>query len=75
MSVRKWYLTEALASCRRLDQVINELTVEEVMACLKLEAATQRRQSVTDKLISQAVRLESHLLSKRLQEKYHGKST
>lgn len=68
MSVRKWYLSEALVSYRRLADVITELTEEEVLACLDLEVASQRRQSVTDTLIKRAVRL----YSTRLQEKYHG---
>ena len=68
MSVRKWYLSEALVSYRRLADVIDELTEEEVLACLDLEAASQRRQSVTDTLTKRAVRLYSN----RLQEKYHG---
>jgi hypothetical protein len=71
MLVRKWYISEALASVRRLTQVLPELTEEEVLACLDLEAGSQRRQSVTDILITRAARLYLN----RLQEKYHGKST
>lgn len=72
MPVRKWYLNEALASVRRLAEVIDELTSAEIMACLDLEASTQRRRSVIDRLIAQAVRLDGIQLNKRLQEKYHG---
>lgn len=76
MAVRKWYLSEALVSYRRLLGVIHELTLEEVMAALDLEVATQRRQSLTAKLVDRAVQLESRIILKRLQEKYHhGKST
>jgi hypothetical protein len=72
MSVRKWYLSEALSSYRRLLSVVDELTWDEVIACLDLEAGTQRRQSVTDRLIKRAI----SLTTQRLQEKYHhGKST
>jgi len=67
MSVRKWYLSEALVSYRRLLDVVDELTEEEVLACLDLETASQRRQSVTDILTKRAVRLYSI----RLLEKYH----
>lgn len=51
--------------------MLPELTEEEVLACLELEAGSQRRQSVTDTLVKQAVRLYSN----RLQENPNGKST
>jgi hypothetical protein len=67
MPVRKWFISEALVSYRRLLTVVDELTEEEVAACLDLEAGTQRRQSVTDKLIKRAITL----FTNRLLEKYH----
>lgn len=72
MSVRKWYVGEALKSFARLNEVLAELTEEEVMACLDLEAATQRRRSVIDRLISRAIRLKEIELQTSLKEKYHG---
>jgi hypothetical protein len=66
MSTRKWYLNEALVSVRRLEAVIGELTEDEVMACLDLESATQRRRSVTQRLIKRAI----GLMSDQLNEKY-----
>jgi len=71
MSIRKWYLSEALSSYRRLLGVVDELTWDEVLACLDLEVGTQRRRSVTDRLIKRAILLTTN----RLQEKYHGQST
>ena len=68
MPVRRWYVNEALSSVRRLAVVISELTAEEVTACLDLEAATQRRRSVTDRLIKRAILLTTLALK----EKYHG---
>ena len=70
-SVRKWYLTESLVSYRRLLGVLPELTLEEVMAALSLESATQRRRSLTGKLISRAVQLEGVSLTNALSEKFH----
>lgn len=61
-------------SFRRLGRIMHELTLEEVMAALSLEAATQRRLSLTTKLVDRAVQLESQIIRKRLQEKYHGSS-
>ena len=74
MSVRKWYVDQALQSFTRLNEVLHELTEEEVFACLDLEAASQRRRSTIDRLISRAVRLSEIALNKRLKEKYHGTS-
>lgn len=61
-------------SFRRLGRIMHELTLEEVMAALELESASQRRLSLTTKLVDRAVQLESQIISKRLQEKYHGSS-
>jgi hypothetical protein len=72
MSVRRWYLDQALVSYKRLNEVLNELTAEEVTACLDLEAGTQRRRSVLDRLISRAVRLNEIKFNQALQEKIHG---
>jgi hypothetical protein len=75
-SVRKLHLNEALVSYRRLVGILDELSLEEVMAALKLESATQRRRSVTDRLITRAVQLSGITLTTALQEKFHhGKST
>ena len=70
--VRKWYVGEALKSFVRLNEVLSELTEEEVVACLDLEAASQRRRSVLDRLISRAVRLKEIEFNRQLKEKYYG---
>lgn len=74
MSVRKWQTAQALKSCRVLNTVADSLTLEEVTVCLNLEAASRRRRSVIDRLITRAVRLAEFETRKRLQEKYHGKN-
>lgn len=74
MSVRKWYIGEALKSFVRLNEVLSELTEQEVEACLDLEVASQRRRSVLDRLISRAVRLKEIELNRQLKEKYYGSS-
>jgi hypothetical protein len=70
--VRQWQVTEALSSMRRLADLIDELTEAEVLAALELEAGSQRRRSIVDRLISRAVRLNELNYSKTLKEKYHG---
>ena len=74
MTVRKWYIGEALKSFVRLNEVLSELTEQEVEACLNLEAASQRRRSVLDRLISRAVRLKEIEINRQLKEKYYGPS-
>lgn len=72
MSVRKWFVARALESFSGLMEHLNELTEDEVLACLELEAATLRRVSVIDRLISRAVRLREVSYSANLKEKFHG---
>lgn len=71
MAVRKWYLYRALASYPSLKVVIDELTLEEVIAALDLESSTLRRRSLIDRLVSRAVRLNEVSFNRQLKEKYH----
>jgi len=72
MEVRQWQVTEALSSMRRLHDLIDDLTEEEVIAALELESGSQRRASMIDRLISRAVRLNEIKYSNSLKEKYYG---
>lgn len=74
MTVRKWHLDQALDSYASLENVLHELTEEEVLAALDLEAGTRRRRSLIDRLISRAVRIRESSYSSQLKEKYHGSS-
>jgi hypothetical protein len=65
-------LDQALASYPSLKRVLNELTLEEVLAALDLETATFRRQSLVDRLISRAIRLNELSFAKQLKKKYLG---
>lgn len=72
MSVRPWFITEALTSFVRLNSVLHELSEEEVLACLQLEAASNRRATVIDRLISRAARLNELSYVSHLKDKYRG---
>jgi hypothetical protein len=72
MTVRRFYVNKALQSFRGLTTTLDELTEEEVLACLKLESGSQRRQSILDRLISRAVRLNELSYNRQLKEKFHG---
>lgn len=72
--VSKYKVGQALRSVAGLNSVLNDLTEEEVLACLQLEAATRRRESVLNRLISRAARLNEITYVRQLKEKYHGKS-
>jgi len=68
--VSKYRIAEALRSYGALVSVLDKLTEEEVLACLQLEAGSQRRESVLNRLISRAVRLNEIQYARQLKEKY-----
>ena len=57
MAVRPWHVGQALGSFRSLIDVLSELTEEEVLHCLQVEAGSLRRRSVINRLISRAARI------------------
>jgi hypothetical protein len=69
---RDWYVTEALQSVARLNDILSEMTEAEVLKCLDLESQTSRRISIIDRLISRAVRLNELTYVATLRKKYHG---
>lgn len=73
MSVRTWHVTQALGSFRSLCGVLVELTEEEVLHCLQVEASSSRRRSVIDRLISRATQLHGERYTRQLKERFHGK--
>lgn len=72
--VRTKLIGQALQSFSALNGVINDLTEAEVLAALDLEAASSRRPSVLDRLISRAVRINEQQYQRQLKEKYRGTS-
>lgn len=72
MTVRRYYIDQALTSYTSLTRTLSELTEEEVLACLKLESGTLRRSSVLNRLISRAGRLHELRYTSQLKEKFHG---
>ena len=70
MAVRRYYIDQALTSFKGLTDTLHELTEEEVLACLKLEAGTLRRPSVLNRLISRAGRLQELRYTRQLKEKF-----
>ncbi len=72
MPVRTWHVKQALESFRSLCDVLCELTEEEVLHCLVVEAGSLRRRSILDRLISRASQLNSERYTRQLKEKFHG---
>jgi hypothetical protein len=70
MPVRRYYIDQALKSFKSLTATLGELTEEEVLACIKLEAGTLRRPSILKRLISRAARLNELLYISQLKEKF-----
>lgn len=71
MEIRQWYVTEALVSARRLREVIDDLTAQEIIAALELESGSSRRSSLIDLLIQKATRLNELEFSSALRKKYY----
>ena len=71
MPGRRYYIDQALSSFKGLTRALAELTEDEILECLRLESSSRRRQSVLDRLISRAVRLNELRYSHKLKEKFH----
>lgn len=69
-AVRKFYVGQALQSFGSLNEVLQELTEKEVLACLRLEAASRRRRSILNRLISRAARLNEVSYVAKLKEQF-----
>lgn len=52
--MREWFISEALSSVRRLDEVLDQLTDEELDQLIHLEETAQRRKVFLDKLYREA---------------------
>lgn len=72
--IRDWYVGQALTSVTRLNEILVELTEDEVLAALNLESQSTRRRSILDRLISRAVRLNEIEHAAKLKLKYLGAS-
>lgn len=70
--IRQSFVTQALESYPELGRLINELTEKEVLQALNVESRTRRRQSIIDRLIARACRLNEINYQQQLKEKYHG---
>jgi hypothetical protein len=73
-ALRKYQLGLATLSMTGLRSVINDLTLEEVIAALDLEARSLRRKSHIDRLIARASRLQEVEFTRQLKEKYHAQA-
>lgn len=52
--MREWFITEALSSVRRLDDLLDQLTDEELSHLITLEEGAKRRKIFLDKLYREA---------------------
>lgn len=67
--MRQWYVGQALRSFRALDQIIDELTEEEVLHVLEVESGAQRRTTIMTRLLQKAVDLNRQSYEATLKEK------
>lgn len=73
--IRKWHVGQALKSAVLLAELLPQLTEDEVLHCLALEAQSCRRKSLMDSLINRAARFNKQRFVKQLKEKHHVTST
>lgn len=52
--MREWFISEALSSVRRLDELLDQLTDEELTHLITLEEGASRRKIFLDKLYREA---------------------
>lgn len=63
-------ITKALRSVRSLDNVIDEMTEEEVLHVLSIEVGARRRTTMVTRLFQKAVDLNRQTYEATLKEKY-----
>ena len=68
---RAWHISEAIHSYRRLVQIVDELTENEVYAALALECDSQRRKSIVNRLIAKAADFNRQKFITHLKEKFN----
>ncbi len=69
---RQWHISKALKSSRSLNEVINELTEEELLHVLQVEVESRRRSVVIDRLILKAAEVNRLKYIANLKEKSYG---
>ena len=67
-----WRIQQALRSFRSLTRVLGEMTEEEVLHVLQVEAGSRRRAVMLDKLIQKAAELHRNSYLLKLKEQYNG---
>lgn len=70
MKIRKYYVDQALHSYDSLIAIMQQLTLDEVLLALSLEAETRRRKTIMSRLIGKAARLQGQTLTRELRKKY-----
>lgn len=70
MTTRDWFKSQALLSVARLNEVLCDLTVAEIMECLELESGSRRRRSIINRLIGRAVRINELAYAAKLKKLY-----
>lgn len=68
--MRPWHIAQAMKSVRSLDEIIDELTEEELLHILELESGSSRRHSVVKRVFKKAVELNRQNYLAKLKEKF-----
>lgn len=70
MSSLNWNVSLALDSYNSLCNVVNDMTEDELNKALEIEASTQRRAALMDRMIARLVRLNEKKFAAELRKKY-----
>lgn len=73
MAVRDDFVQAAVGAAPELSRVLTQLTLEEALTALDLEAATNRRSWTLRRLIGRVVAIESMQRRESLSRRYLGK--
>ena len=68
--MRQFYISKALKSSRSLEQILSELTEEEVLHVLEVEVGSRRRSVMIDRLIQKAAEIHRKSYIAKLKEKF-----
>ena len=68
--MRQFYISKALKSSRSLEQILSELTEEEVLHVLEVEVGSRRRSVMIDRLIQKAAEVNRKSYIAKLKEKF-----
>ena len=66
-----WHINEALISWRKLNEVLMQLTIQEIANAIEIEEGTRRRKTLIKRLASRLSAIKAEETRNELKEKLH----